>query len=283
MTTKICAAAIAALPLLSGCVIKINGWDSYQEAEVWVEETEKLQVNSADLEEVACKVHNGAIRVSGGEDSMIEITVRKKAGGADDADARACMAAIDILQEESGDTLSLGWEWGQDRESTWHGIVSFEVEQPAGLGVTARSHNGPVHVDGVEGGIHLSTHNGAVQIEECVGEAKLQTHNAPISGDVAGDYVEVSSHNGAIDLRVTCDASVNGNITTHNAPISLRFGGQPSARVNCKTHNGGISVGGGVRELSRSRREVVAEVGQGEGRIELKTHNGSISIDRGDQ
>ena len=248
----------------------------------WVDEDESLTIPVDTLSRVECRTHNGRIDFQADPSALesIGVDVRKKAGGDDEADALDCLAAIEIVKSYRGGVLTLGWRWSETRHSNWQAAVSFSVRPPPDVFARAETHNGPVRLDGMHGGAAVLSHNGSLVLTDCADDVNAETHNGPIDVTLNSSNVRLKTHNGGIQARLNTTANIDGRIESHNGGILITFGPESSTRIECSSHNVALQAGAGVRVLSRSRRSLVTDVGDGEGRLVATTHNGRIKLEQ---
>ena len=275
---------------MTSCVYLASG-------RVWTTDENDLAQALNGLESLVVNSQNGSITVQGAEGAEeIAVHVVKRAGGKDDADAAACMEAIQVEKKVEGHTFHLSWKWAKPREKTWQASVSFEVRAPRQMTVAVESHNGAISVSNMTGETTLLTHNGAVRINGLAADLKAQTHNGRIDvADVVGD-VDVETHNGAIvvaavvsDVRIVTynggveadlsgSEAVNGTITTHNGQVTVALRDKASARLACRTGNGAIHPDRDMSVTLKQRNRLEGQVGAGDGQLSVETHNGSITL-----
>lgn len=280
-------ATVVILLLLGGCVFTIGesgfGWNSWSWGpKTWVKETRTLELDPSGLGTLACKTHNGSVRVTGGPaaEGGVKVTAQIKAGGSNTEDAERCLEAIELTSVRDGDKHRLGWRFREKKHRHWGAQVAFTITQPGGLRSEVVTHNGRVEISGVGGGISARTHNGRVTLTDCAGDLMAETHNGGIVAKVESNNVSLETHNGGIEVVVDAEGSVAGEIITHNGSVSVTLSEDASTRVNCKTHNGRVRPASSYKTISESkrRREYVGERGSGSGRLAVRTHNGSITL-----
>ena len=267
------------LPLVAVSCILCGGCSFSFGPRVWVEDTTAFKVPSSSVEQVACRTHNGSIRVVGAATEVIDVMVSMRARGEDEMDAEACLDAIEVYRERNDGTLTLGWRWRGTRRPTWGARVSFSIAQPVEISSTLRTHNGRVRVDNVRGGASVISHNGRIELESCAGGIAAVTHNGRITATAEAPNVRLKTHNGRIEARLTATGSIDGSIETHNGRVLVSLGPEASVRVTCATHNGSVSATRAFHIQRKSRRVFVGEVGNGSGRLRVRTHNGSITLE----
>ncbi len=263
------------LPLSQGCVLD-------PDPKVWIDDSETLQLPADGVTRLSCETHNGAIRAGAlaAASDPIEVVITKRAGGQDDADARACMDAIVITQERDGATVSLGWKWQSSRQSGWRGDVGFEVRMPAGAELVASTHNGTIHAQGLQGGCELQTHNGEVKVIDCVGTMRIRTHNGPIGAQVQSENAQFATHNGDVEVRLRGSKPVDGSIRTHNGAVTVEMDAGVSTNLVCTTNSAEIRTERQIGTVTERKEGVlVAFMGTEPGRrFEIETHDGAIVV-----
>lgn len=268
----------AILPALAcnGCIIVGISWGGPSH---WTEsQTQRLELDTANLSALEVRTHNGSIAFSGQSDAAyVEVTT--KAGGCSVEDAENALDAIDVYVEPAGAGVQrVGWRWSGLKAPTWRARVSFDIHGPGDIDLKANTHNGPIKVGGVAGDVNVVTHNGRINVESSAGKLYAQTHNGGISAVYAGDEVTLATHNGQIVADLTGCRAVDGSITTHNGSVEVAVGDSTSAKLTCRAHNGGIRCSVPLVESEIKRRRLTGTIGTGEGRLSLTTHNGSVRI-----
>ena len=223
-------------------------------------EREVQRSESADgLASLACKTHNGAIKVRGIQGkTTVDVMARLVAHGEDEIEARENVAQLDVKLERSGSELviatfapsSLPWHAGAS--------FSFQLEVPAELALRLTTHNGEVETLGTAGDVHAITHNGGVRVR----------------GDAA--VVDLTTHNGEIELVCEGHGPMGGSVTTHNGGVTVDVGAR-STTIEASTHNGRMESSG-VRVESRTERRLRAVAGDGQGDLRVGTHNGAVAV-----
>lgn len=267
-------AAVAALTLGS---LPFQACNSL-EPKVWVEDQQVLSLSGEGVARFACSTGTGAISTRGAEISTYEVVVARRAGGQTEADAQACLAAIEVTHDKQGDELRLGWRWTRSRQSGWGAAISFDIQQPASTPLVATTHNGAIAATGLLSGIDLTTHNGPIDIGGCRGPTRASSHNGPIRGQVESRQIAVETHNGAVDLQLLGGGPIAGSIQTHNGGVALRVATGVSTRLVCTTGNGGVRVERECDTIVRNHKELVANLGGGGEDLDVGTHNGAIVV-----
>ena len=284
MTRRNLLFLIAALVPISGTgciVVGIGNW-SLGGTRAWTEPvTGKLPIDTANLQALEVRTHNGSISFEAQPENAGEayVVYTKKAGGRTSAAAEEALEALDVFVEPKGDgTLGIGWRWKGVRHINWGARVSFEIHAPGTVRFDARTHNGSVAVDGVVGDAHVVTHNGPVHVESADGRLYAQTHNGKVEATYAGNDITLKTHNGRIVADLSHCAAVGGSINTHNGSVQIFVSEDTSSRLACRTHNGSVRCDAPLNNRNKTRRRLTGTLGNGDGNLNVTTHNGSVRI-----
>jgi hypothetical protein len=283
-------ASTVCLFILTGCIFAF--------AQVKRTEKSSAQHPVAGFDRLAVDCPNGAVRVAGSAEArQVEVQAVKTARATSEAEAEACLKAIDLYATSAGRTLQLGWRWAGKPKRGWSGSVDYTITIPKVWTVSVAGHNGAVAVRHLAAATSVTVDNGSITIEDVAGKAVLRSHNGALdvsglSGDIEArtnngriavqgrcSRVRLESDNGAIEADLTSGAVVNGEVATRNGSITLRFGKQASVQVECRTQSGAIHTGAAVQTVEKAKGRVVGRIGAGEGRFSAHTNNGAISIE----
>jgi DUF4097 and DUF4098 domain-containing protein YvlB len=202
---------------------------------------------------------NGGISVRGWDRADIQVRARVTANADTQQEADAIAADVRVLTD-SGRIRSEG------RLSGSHGgwSVSFEVMAPAQHGLTLRSQNGGITVNGVHGDIDMETANGGITLSDVNGEVRGRTTNGGVQIDLSGD--------GWVGQGL--------DVQTHNGGIRLSVPDGYSARLEAGTNNGGVRCDFPVTVQGTIDRNLSADLGRGGVPLKIRTVNGGVSIVR---
>lgn len=314
-----CLLVVGLLPLSeTGCIVTGSGGWPWSGPSVWTEPvTEQLRIDAANLKALEVRTHNGSISFEpqppGTTDAYV--TVTRKAGGRTQADAQEALEAIQVyVTPAGGDSQRVGWKWKGLKRPTWGARVSFDLRAPGNIRFDAKTHNGPIRINGVtgqvrvvthngpvkvesvDGTLHAETHNGAVEIAGMTGDVRIVTHNGPVTVEstkgklyaethngrveatYAGSNVTLVSHNGKVAADLMRCGALDGSITSHNGAVEVVIGQGTSVALKCRTHNGRIKCDVPLDDMQTSRRKLTGTIGTGQGSLEVTTHNGSVRI-----
>ena len=139
--------------------------------------------------------------------------------------------------------------------------VRFTVQVPVGVALVARTVNGSIEGDGLNGDAEGHTVNGSVRLSTS-GTASGNTVNGSLTLTMARtdwrDEAKFSTVNGSITLRLPAFLSANLHATTLNGEIESDFPITTTGTVN--------------------RRRIDGTIGNGGQRLTLSTVNGSVKL-----
>jgi DUF4097 and DUF4098 domain-containing protein YvlB len=165
---------------------------------------------------------------------------------------------IEIVGSQGGGRVSvrapsggwLPWTGGMD--------VELKLELPRKSRITARTRNGKIKAEGVEGELVLHTANGEIEVKGAPREAYLETMNAGIKFEGAQSEVVAKTLSGEIELegvtgaveastlsggiRVEGDAIEHAELRTMAGEIELDSSLAKGARIQAKTYSGQVRL-----------------------------------------
>lgn len=235
---------------------------------------------------------NGRIRVRAGEPGSIRVRARLKRP-----------RGIKYSAEQEGDLITVEAKADRQSEGFLHGLsrqssgANIEVTVPVTTSVDLATSNGPVELQGTEGGGTVQTKNGRIRVENFKGDLNATTKNAPITVKTFSGSAELSSTNsrvsiedayGRFDARTTngsikfqgsIEPGTDNRLSTTNGSIKVALDADPSFKLTAATVNGRVrcEVPGFVASVEK-RHKLKGTVGAGEAELIAKTVNGSIAI-----
>lgn len=250
---------------------------------------------------------NGAITITEGSGSEVEVTAEKRPGRDGSVEdiafvvrrTSAGMIVCAVYEDEDECDMERGYRQ-RSRRSGWGNKASanFTVRIPAGILVRAETGNGAVSINGAGSEVIVTTGNGRVLVTETTGRVKATTGNGKITVDGASGPVEATTGNG--DVRVVTSSgpvnasSGNGDIeismdrlsrasemrfATGSGNITLAVPDDFGAEMNATTGNGRVSTDLPVRLAGRiTPNRLNGTLGDGGERLTLSTGNGDIQI-----
>jgi hypothetical protein len=287
------AAVLAAgLALLSaGCTITVNS-----HSEVAREEKKFTVDGRADLR---LATFDGAIEVQSWDRPYVLVEIEKR------GPSKASIDALQVLAGQKGTVIDV--EVKAPRSEAYSGIglhrtasARLIVNVPRDTDVRARSGDGSIKVDRVNGRIELQTGDGSIRVADVAGDLTLDTGDGSITvenaegrlaldtGDgsvtVSGKLASIKLHtgDGSIVYRAEPGTTMADpwEITTGDGSVSLYLPPDFNADLDAHTGDGSIRndldvEDGGERA---ERRTLRGKIGTGGKVLRVRTGDGSIRL-----
>lgn len=257
----------------------------------------------------------GTVVISTGRGGEGRIVARRKAGGRNDAEARALLERMRLNINQHAQRVVVRAEPATEASMF---RLDYEVTLPKGMGIDVKNISGAVTVTNVAGDVRveamsgdisgkglarvrsLRTMSGDIHLAEStlVGEANLQTvSGAVVASALKASSLTLGSVSGDIQLR---DAGCNRvNVRTVNGDIEFASPAMDGGRYELKTHAGSIVVLTGAKSAGyefeaqtfkgriqsdvaaaegQGRRQLTGRIGDGSAFFELTSFVGDIHI-----
>ena len=279
---------------LKGLEESLSGWSESEDSERDKDGKTSMRDDTfavGDNPRLVVRGFNGRIRVHAGESGSIRVQARlKKPRGI----KYSAVQEGDLVTVEAKDQQSEGFLHGFSRQ---HSGANIEVTVPIATSVDLATSNGPVELQGTEGGGTVQTKNGPIRVENFKGDLNATTKNAPITVKTFSGSAELYSLNsrvsiedahGRFDARTTngtikfqgsIEPKSSNKLETTNGNIRVALDDDPSLKLTAATVNGRVrcEVPGFVASVEK-RQQLKGTVGEGEAELIAKTVNGSIVI-----
>jgi DUF4097 and DUF4098 domain-containing protein YvlB len=302
-------APVAGLLMLAGCDwVDPSEWGAMQRFKEPYSTTEKL----ASGGRVMLETFNGPIEIRGWEREEASVEVVKYASRQEvldrmDVDVVADGNSLRVrVRRPEGNcncgasmTLRVPRKIILEEARTSNGAVTLEALEGNGKATTSngkvqawdlsgewalRTSNGAVELDKVSGAMTARTSNGRVRLSGLQGSADVETSNGSIDAEIAepkpGAPFVFRSSNGSISVKMNRWAANPLRITTSNASITLALPEGVNADLRASTSNGRVSSDFEVAARDFGKNRLEGRLGTGGERIELTSSNGSIRIVR---
>ncbi len=279
--------------------------------------TSTFTARAGDVVELANM--SGDVTVTGGSGSEGRILAHRKAGGRNEAEARALVGQVRIEVEQHPQRVVIR-ALPADRANAYR--IDYEITLPQGVGVDVRNASGSVSVEGVGGDVRVAAMSGDIKGQRLSrvrsmktmsgditignstleGEADLQT----VSGDVVASSLKARALTlGSVSGNVRVDGASCERLTARTVSGDITFASPAVAggRYEMKSHAGSINVATGARSAgfsyeaqtfkgsiraepgrepagSGAGRRASGQVGDGSAYFELTSFDGDIVIDR---
>jgi DUF4097 and DUF4098 domain-containing protein YvlB len=287
------AAALAAIAAGPGCV-DIIGADLAR----YVQRDEK-HFAVTGKPDVTVSTFDGAIEVRPWDRQEVQVVIERRGTTKEAADT------IEITADQNGDRISVEAKVPPSHGFGWHTNRSARliVSLPASADVKARSGDGSIDIEGVDGRVTLSsgdgsirgrrlhgeldvhTGDGSIKLERVNGALKAETGDGSIVAD--GTFTGLRAHSGDGSVNISADDGSSSagewNITTGDGSVTLALPEDFSAEVDAHTGDGGIHL----RDVQLSgvtgaigKHTLRGRIGSGGGTLRVRTGDGSITLKR---
>jgi hypothetical protein len=295
MKLLLCGGMVAFACASTACVFSVDsqGQIVREEKRFSLDGTPELQLGTFD----------GAIEVRSSDTNQVLIEIEKR------GPTREAVEALLVESSQDGPRIKL--EVKQPRKENLGGF-GFHMSASARLIVTvprrsdivARSGDGAIRLDRVNGRLELRTGDGAIRVSDVTGELLLHTGDGAITVDGAEGKLALETGDGGVNVEGklssvkmhTGDGSIvcrvepgsrmddDWDISTGDGSVSLYLPATFNAELDAHTGDGGIRNDLGVADLERSgdrdrdRQTLRARLGDGGHRLRIQTGDGAISL-----
>lgn len=242
----------------------------YRDGSCWVEETTGT-MPAAHL----IKIHTdaGSVSVTGGPQSNITYTIRKRVGASSEEGARRAFEGLRVIARSQGDSAYFAGEGS----GNWHrGSVEFNIIAPRSVEIIRAKTDG--------GDLQFSHLNGRVEAESGGGRVNLDDINGSVNTSTGGGAINVGTVNSDLTIRT---GGGRVSIGTVGGRLDASTGGE-SVHVENAKHDAKIETGGGnilVQNVGGDLRGSTGggniEIGNVAGTMDVETGGGSIRISGG--
>ena len=242
----------------------------YRDGSCWVEETTGT-LSAARL--VKIRTDAGNVSVTGGPQSNVTYTIRKRVSAPSEESARRSFDGLRVIARNQGELADFRGEASGNRRC---GSVGFDITVPRGVEfVTGKTDGGNLQFSHLGGRVEAESGGGTVNLDDINGNVNSRTGGGSINvGSVNAD-LEVHTGGGRVNIK-----SVGGRLfaTTGGESVNVE-----SVKRDAKIETGGgnisvQSVGGDLRASTGGGN---IEVGNVSGRMEVETGGGSIRLTGG--
>ena len=166
------------------------------------------------------------------------------------------------------------------------GDGSIRVENIDGR-LALRTGDGSVAAERVTGDLEVRTGDGSIRIDKAEGRLDLETDDGSITIDARPTVVRARTGDGSIRLRLEPETRMTDgwDVTTSDGSVTLTLPDSFSAEIDAETSDGavrssypGLSADGEGGE--RRRRDLRARLGEGGPVLKVRTGDGTIRFER---
>jgi DUF4097 and DUF4098 domain-containing protein YvlB len=289
--------ALACAPLV-GCVVGVDS-----QAQV-VREEKRFPVDG--VPDLRLTTFDGAIEVRGTDTSQVLVEIEKR------GPTREAVDELRVEATQEGRRIDVEVK-RPSREGMVFGInvstsAKLIVSVPKHSTVLARTGDGAIRIEGVEGRLELRTGDGSIHASDVKGELVLNTGDGSINVDhaegrltletgdggvnVEGNLAVVRMHTGDGSIVYRADSATrmedDWDISTGDGSVSIYLPAGFNADLDAHTGDGRIRNELGIagdRDLERDRnsderdrRTLRGKIGEGGKRLRVQTGDGGITL-----
>lgn len=281
---------VSSVAAAAGCTVTVDSQSQI------VREEKRFTVTAAP--EVRLTTFDGSIEIRSWERPEVAIEIEKRGA------TRESVDALEIQSNQKGNTIEL--EVKRPRSEAFDGVgfhrtptASLIVSLPRRSDVKARSGDGSIKLEMVEGRIELRTGDGSIRVTDVSGELLFDTGDGSVTVDGAEGKLIAETNDGGVSVsgRLTAvrlrsgDGSIaframpgtkvldDWEITTGDGGVSLYMPPDVAAELDARTGDGRISNDLNVAgALESDKRALRGKLGAGGKLIRVRTGDGSIRL-----
>ena len=275
LATIAVAGLMAALAAGAGCV------EIGADIGRYVEREEK-HFSMSGKPDVVLGTFDGSIEVRPWDKAEVEVIVEKRGRGKDD------VAEIDVHSEQSGNHVEVTVRQPRERRFGLHfggRSAKLIVSLPAASDVSAKSGDGSIDIERIDGRIQLRSGDGSIRARDMGGDLDVNTGDGSIR--VGGKLTALRARSG--DGRVTVRAAAGSapaadwDINTGDGSVTLELPEDFAAELDAHTGDGrihmqDITVSNVTGQIGRN--SLRGRLGAGGHTLRVRTGDGSITLRR---
>ena len=248
--------------------------------------------------DVSLKTFDGSIKVVSWDKPQVAVTIERRASSKAEAEELAVSATqdgnhivIEALKPRS--EVHIGFSNGP--------AVHLTVSVPKQTNLSARSGDGAITAEGVQGQIDLrsgdgsvqgtdlqgqivaNTGDGAITLENVIGRVEVSTGDGSVRLKGSPSSLKAHTGDGAIDVSVTAGGTIaeDWEITTGDGSVAVSLPDGLNASVDASTGDGGVSAGDfGLQATGDEHRELHGNIGSGGPTLRIRSGDGSITLSK---
>ena len=294
MRCAVVTGCLLAATLGSACVVSVDsqGQIAREEKRYTVTGTPELRLTTFD----------GSIEIQSWDKPDVAIDVEKRGA------TKEAVDALEVKSSQQGNQIELEVKRPRSESLSGFGFqmsasARLIVSVPRDVNVIARSGDGSIKVERVNGRLELRTGDGSISVSDVGGELILDTGDGSITVESARGRLQVDTGDGGVNVagRLTSvklhtgdgsivyraepgsEMSENWDITTGDGGVTLYLPAGFGAELDAHTGDGAIRndldmIGGPEEERGEHRRTLRGRLGNGGKQIRVRTGDGTIRL-----
>ena len=290
------APVLALATLGSGCVVSVDSQGQI------VRDEKRFTVAGTGTPDLHLTTFDGAIEIQAWDKPDVAIDIEKR------GPTREVVDSLEVTSSQDGNRIEL--EVKRPRTESFSGFGFHQsasarliVSVPRDVNVTARSGDGSITIERVNGRLELRTGDGSIRASDVGGELILDTGDGSVTVDGARGRLDVDTGDGGVNVtgRLTSvklhtgdgsivyraepgsEMSENWEITTGDGGVTLYLPTGFGAELDAHTGDGSIRndldvMGEPETDKDESRRTLRGRLGAGGKQIRVRTGDGTIRL-----
>ena len=278
----------------SGCVVSVDSQGQI------VREEKRFSLKG--VPDLHLATFDGSIELRSSDQRDVVVEIEKRGATKEDVDA------LQVTSSQEGNRILV--EVKRPRTETFSGFgfhhsssARLIVSVPHRADVNARTGDGSIRVDGLNGKIDLHTGDGSIRAANVAGELRLHTGDGSITVERSEGTLDLDTGDGGVDVSGkltavkmhTGDGSITyraepgtvmsdaWEITTGDGGVALYLPSDFGADVDARTGDGSIANdldvnSDGQGDRSENRRSLRGRLGSGGKLLRIRTGDGSIRL-----
>jgi hypothetical protein len=261
----------------TGCTVTV---DSHSEI---FREEKRFPVSG--LTDVRVTTFDGAIQVQSWDKPEVLIEVEKR------GPSKNAVEGVEVIATQKGNVIEL--EVKRPRSESFSGIgihrtayARLSVWVPKATNIRARSGDGAITIERVDGRLELRTGDGSIRATDVSGEMTFDTADGSISVDGARGRLSADTGDGSVTYHAEPGTTMSEpwEITTGDGTVALYLPTEFGAEIDAHTGDGSIvnelAVEGPEAEGPKPRRTrtLKARLGAGGQPLRVRSGDGSIRL-----
>ena len=278
----------------SGCVVSVDSQGQI------VREEKRFSLEG--VPDLHLSTFDGSIELRSTDQREVVIEIEKRGATKEDVDA------LQVTSAQEGNRIDV--EVKRPRTETFSGFgfhhsssARLVVSVPQRADITARTGDGSIRIDGLNGKIDLHTGDGSIRAANLIGDLRLHTGDGSITVersegtldldtgdggvDVSGKLTAVKMHSGDGSITYRAEPGTvmtdGWEITTGDGGVALYLPSDFGADVDARTGDGSIANDVHVKsdvegDRSENRRSLRGRLGSGGKLLRIRTGDGSIRL-----
>ncbi len=261
-------------------------------------EREKRDFRVSGVPELTLATFDGSIEIRAWDQPQVSVEIEKQASSKD------ALGQIQVNASQSGNHIDVEVRYA-DQERSHFGLsrnrsARLIVSVPRQADIEARSGDGSVSIERINGRVRLETDDGSIKVTEINGDVRAHTGDGSmtlervdgrvdaetgdgailVSGRLQG--VRLQSGDGSVRLRVDSGSRMadNWEIHTGDGSVGLELPSSFDAEIDAHADDGSVAVHELDVKGDISKNSVRGQIGAGGRTMRITTGGGSITISR---